>query len=116
MSKTTPSEQMDLLPVFTAKSARAELTDHTVRQGVKKKAKDPERYDRWPSLGTEILVKVGGHWLPGVMGTREPSPTGDAQWRVQLRPERAEGLSESLRASLPRVAHVRSLDELRRPE
>jgi hypothetical protein len=112
----TPSEQMDLLPVPTAKSARAELTDHTARQGVKKKAKDPARYDRWPNLGTETRVQVGEHWLPGVMGTREPSASGEAQWRVQLRPEWAEGLSESLKASLPKVVHVRSLDELRRPE
>lgn len=140
--QTTPApevEQLSLMPAPVARSARAELVDAANRSRAKLSKKwrrgDPERhlFKSWPKDREEVLVLVGDEgehgtlWLPGYMDgwhmeARDGGEFGGQKvidqvkvHDIKLQPEKAEGLSESLKASLPRYVRVERLDQLRRP-
>lgn len=122
------SEEQPTLPGleaggYRAPSARAELTDASMALRFKDDASSgcSEKFDAWPPVGSDVVVRVpgsslaDGYWIAGVMGVKQPGPNGETLRRVSLRPERMEGLSDSLKASLPKVVEISTLKELRRP-
>lgn len=121
-------EQLTLMPAPVARSARAELIDAgSSRAGRKKRRNGYEqaRFFTWPKDREEVLVlfdEDGDIWLPGYMDgwcTEARDARGGVELikvhSVRLQPEKAEGLSESLKASLPHYVKVERLDQLRRP-
>lgn len=132
--RTTPvpedgPEQLSLVQVPTARSARAELLESEAgKAGAKKKRMPNQAYLSWPKDKEEVLVHLGEDvWLSGYMDgwhieARDGGEFGGQKvidqvkvHDVRLQPEKAQGLSESLRVSLPRYARVERLDQLRRP-
>lgn len=120
--ETTPVlevEQLSLGPATSAPNARAELRDSAGKQGA-----SGAELREWPAIGSRVLVRYEMYWtLSGELLEIYESPEADWPTLGNARPKRGRvlldteqiGLTDSLRASLPRVLADVALSQLRRP-
>ena len=121
MARRPPAEgQLALaIPLPSAPSARAELSDHAGKSGARKRALGGP-YTSWPKLGEVLVLLLPVHGPEGpveaelsgeFMGTDFDPAEGCNMGRVRLAAVQP-GLSESLAATLPKTVsniHLRML-------
>lgn len=112
--KSPPPNQLSLdFPAPSAKSARAELSDAASRR----QGASGVELGVWPKRGERVIAIHQMYWrLTGEFLDHEYVESIDAhRGRVLLDADQA-GLSESLKASLPKVLAGVALSQLRRPK